>query len=74
MHISSSSGKKNRSVGFTLMNAESSRSHSVFQIIVESSSQREASGVCVRVCVCVCVFVCITLHYIILYTQWLRLL
>ena len=31
-------GKKNRSVGATLMNAESSRSHSVFSIVVECCS------------------------------------
>lgn len=31
-------GKKNRSVGATLMNQDSSRSHSIFSIIVESSS------------------------------------
>jgi len=31
-------GKKNRSVGATLMNQDSSRSHSIFGIIVESSS------------------------------------
>ena len=31
-------GKKNRSVGATLMNQDSSRSHSIFTIIVESSS------------------------------------
>ena len=31
-------GKKNRSVGATLMNQDSSRSHSIFTIVVESSS------------------------------------
>jgi kinesin family protein 3/17 len=33
-------GKKNRSVGATLMNQDSSRSHSIFTIIVESSAVR----------------------------------
>mmetsp|Transcript_7002 Transcript_7002/g.13919 ORF Transcript_7002/g.13919 Transcript_7002/m.13919 type:complete len:560 (-) Transcript_7002:354-2033(-) len=32
-------GKKNRSVGATLMNQDSSRSHSIFSIIIESSSE-----------------------------------
>mmetsp|Transcript_39972 Transcript_39972/g.106967 ORF Transcript_39972/g.106967 Transcript_39972/m.106967 type:complete len:173 (+) Transcript_39972:762-1280(+) len=31
-------GKKNRSVGATLMNQDSSRSHSIFSVIIESSS------------------------------------
>lgn len=31
-------GKKNRSVGATLMNQDSSRSHSIFSIVIESSS------------------------------------
>mmetsp|Transcript_988 Transcript_988/g.2094 ORF Transcript_988/g.2094 Transcript_988/m.2094 type:complete len:735 (-) Transcript_988:331-2535(-) len=31
-------GKKNRSVGFTLMNAGSSRSHSIFSIVIECCS------------------------------------
>ena len=31
-------GKKNRSVGATLMNQDSSRSHSIFTIVIESSS------------------------------------
>jgi hypothetical protein len=34
-------GKKNRSVGATLMNQESSRSHSIFTIIVETSEMDE---------------------------------
>uniref|UniRef100_A0A7S0EHV7 Kinesin-like protein n=1 Tax=Hanusia phi TaxID=3032 RepID=A0A7S0EHV7_9CRYP len=36
-------GKRNRSIGATLMNAESSRSHSVFTIVVESS-KNDAGG------------------------------
>mmetsp|Transcript_48126 Transcript_48126/g.113987 ORF Transcript_48126/g.113987 Transcript_48126/m.113987 type:complete len:746 (+) Transcript_48126:59-2296(+) len=32
-------GKKNRSVGATLMNQDSSRSHSIFSIIIESSNE-----------------------------------
>ena len=34
-------GKKNRSVGATLMNQDSSRSHSIFTIIIESSNDHE---------------------------------
>eukprot|EP00283_Hemiselmis_rufescens_P009731 CAMPEP_0173420350 /NCGR_PEP_ID=MMETSP1357-20121228/1876_1 /TAXON_ID=77926 /ORGANISM="Hemiselmis rufescens, Strain PCC563" /LENGTH=321 /DNA_ID=CAMNT_0014383131 /DNA_START=204 /DNA_END=1166 /DNA_ORIENTATION=- len=34
-------GKKNRSVGATLMNQDSSRSHSIFTVIIESSNERE---------------------------------
>jgi len=34
-------GKKNRSVGATLMNAESSRSHSIFSIVVECCSSKD---------------------------------
>ena len=33
-------GKKNRSVGATLMNADSSRSHSIFTITIETSKRR----------------------------------
>lgn len=33
------SGKKNRSVGATLMNQESSRSHSIFTVTVETSAR-----------------------------------
>ena len=35
-------GWKNRSVGSTLMNADSSRSHSIFTIFMEMSSNDEA--------------------------------
>lgn len=35
------SGKKNRSVGATLMNATSSRSHSIFTIVIESSDSTD---------------------------------
>lgn len=42
-------GKKNRSVGATLMNQDSSRSHSVFTITVECIEQGPAA---VSVCVC----------------------
>jgi hypothetical protein len=33
------SGKRNRSVGATLMNATSSRSHSIFTIVIECAEQ-----------------------------------
>jgi hypothetical protein len=33
-------GNKHRSVGSTAMNAESSRSHSIFTIIIEASENR----------------------------------
>jgi Zn-dependent M16 (insulinase) family peptidase len=36
-------GKKNRSVGATLMNQDSSRSHSVFSITIETIEQGPAS-------------------------------
>jgi hypothetical protein len=36
-------GKKNRSVGATLMNQDSSRSHSVFSITIETIQQGPAS-------------------------------
>jgi hypothetical protein len=36
-------GKKNRSVGATLMNQDSSRSHSVFTITIETIEQGPAS-------------------------------
>ncbi len=36
-------GNKNRSVGATLMNADSSRSHSIFTINIETSEPVEAS-------------------------------
>ncbi|KAJ3304161.1 Kinesin-like protein kif3b [Kappamyces sp. JEL0829] len=39
-----SMGNKNRSVGFTEMNATSSRSHSIFTITVEASELDEATG------------------------------
>jgi len=38
------SGNSNRSVGATLMNAESSRSHSIFSIVVESSVNDPQTG------------------------------
>ncbi len=37
-------GKKNRSVGATLMNQDSSRSHSIFTIIVETVGKGEAAA------------------------------
>ena len=37
-------GKKNRSVGSTLMNQTSSRSHSIFCIVVECLSKNHPSG------------------------------
>lgn len=42
-------GKKNRSVGATLMNATSSRSHSIFTIIVECAENDEKRGTHIRV-------------------------
>ena len=57
-------GSKNHSVGATLMNVDSSRSHSIFTINIEmmEASTRvymhstQISGtVCMHVCVCVCV-------------------
>lgn len=39
-------GKRNRSVGATLMNAQSSRSHSIFTIVIECA---ESSGDHIRV-------------------------
>jgi kinesin family protein 3/17 len=38
------SGKKNRSVGSTLMNQESSRSHSIFTIICECAQEATDGG------------------------------
>ncbi len=35
-------GKKNRSVGATLMNQDSSRSHSIFTITIETIEQTQA--------------------------------
>jgi kinesin family member 3B len=37
-------GKKNRSVGATLMNQTSSRSHSIFTIVVECSDLDDKGG------------------------------
>jgi hypothetical protein len=37
-------GKKNRTVGATLMNAESSRSHSIFMITIETSEKSVVDG------------------------------
>eukprot|EP00227_Mantoniella_beaufortii_P001149 CAMPEP_0197614672 /NCGR_PEP_ID=MMETSP1326-20131121/59645_1 /TAXON_ID=1155430 /ORGANISM="Genus nov. species nov., Strain RCC2288" /LENGTH=429 /DNA_ID=CAMNT_0043183549 /DNA_START=129 /DNA_END=1415 /DNA_ORIENTATION=+ len=37
-------GKKNRTVGSTLMNADSSRSHSIFTITIETSERREGDA------------------------------
>jgi Kinesin motor domain len=37
-------GKKNRSVGATLMNQTSSRSHSIFTIVVECSDLHDTGG------------------------------
>ena len=42
-------GKKNRSVGSTLMNATSSRSHSIFTIIVECAENDAKRGSHIRV-------------------------
>ena len=42
-------GKKNRSVGSTAMNATSSRSHSIFTIIVECAENDEKRGSHIRV-------------------------
>ena len=37
-------GKKNRSVGATAMNADSSRSHSIFTITIETSEVEEGAA------------------------------
>jgi hypothetical protein len=37
-------GKKSRSVGATLMNQDSSRSHSIFTITVEASARSTSAG------------------------------
>ena len=42
-------GKKNRSVGATLMNAASSRSHSIFTIVVECAETTKDRGEHIRV-------------------------
>ena len=42
-------GKKNRSTGATAMNATSSRSHSIFTIIVECAENDEKRGNHIRV-------------------------
>ena len=42
-------GKKNRSVGATLMNAASSRSHSIFTIVVECAETSPDRGEHIRV-------------------------
>ncbi|XP_024529878.1 kinesin-II 95 kDa subunit [Selaginella moellendorffii] len=42
-------GKKNRSVGATLMNQDSSRSHSIFTITVETSVEDPETGLHIRV-------------------------
>jgi len=41
-------GKKNRSVGATLMNQDSSRSHSIFSIVIESSANRNDGSRAIR--------------------------
>ena len=38
-------GKKNRSTGATLMNATSSRSHSIFTIVVECADSNGAGSI-----------------------------
>lgn len=42
-------GKKNRSVGATLMNATSSRSHSIFTIVIECAETSADAGDHIRV-------------------------
>ena len=42
-------GKKNRSVGATLMNATSSRSHSIFTIVIECAETSKDKGDHIRV-------------------------
>ena len=42
-------GKKNRSVGATLMNATSSRSHSIFTIVIECAETSSDKGDHIRV-------------------------
>jgi hypothetical protein len=41
IHLALNVGNKNRTVGATLMNADSSRSHSIFTITIETSERRE---------------------------------
>ena len=43
------SGKKNRSVGSTLMNQQSSRSHSIFTIVCECAQENDAGKPSIRV-------------------------
>ena len=43
------SGKKNRSVGATLMNQTSSRSHSIFTIVIECAESDNVRGDHIRV-------------------------
>ena len=43
-NLSCQVGKKNRSVGATLMNQDSSRSHSIFTIVVETLGKGAANG------------------------------
>ena len=47
-------GKKNRSVGATLMNADSSRSHSIFSITIETSKRRPGDKPGRRLLVSIC--------------------
>ena len=39
-------GSKNRSVGATLMNVDSSRSHSIFTIDIEMAKEEGEGGIC----------------------------
>jgi kinesin family protein 15 len=44
LHAMLEKGLSNRTTASTLMNAESSRSHSIFTIIIEMNTKEEATG------------------------------